>query len=163
MARRNVLNGASAWEREEKANQQRGYAAQLQEQRERAAVAKTYHPPQGQDASEPSSPPAQSPGRVGSMPQKPVVDLQHQGAQISSPPKATAAEISPGAAVTESAHDNPACTATSYSSYGSYTPSFSSPPSVFESVFREPGIGARSITFYADLAALHRLTSEVCE
>jgi hypothetical protein len=31
-ARRNVLNGASAWEREERANQQRDYAAQLQQQ-----------------------------------------------------------------------------------------------------------------------------------
>lgn len=31
-ARRNVLNGASGWAREEKANQQRDYAAQLQEQ-----------------------------------------------------------------------------------------------------------------------------------
>ncbi|KAK1928657.1 hypothetical protein P3T76_015887 [Phytophthora citrophthora] len=32
MARRNVLRGASTWEREEKVNQQRDYAAQLQEQ-----------------------------------------------------------------------------------------------------------------------------------
>ncbi|KAG7398542.1 hypothetical protein PHYBOEH_010906 [Phytophthora boehmeriae] len=32
MARRNVLNGATDWEREAKANQQRDYAAQLQEQ-----------------------------------------------------------------------------------------------------------------------------------
>lgn len=30
--RRNVLTGASDWQREEKQNQQRDYAAQLQEQ-----------------------------------------------------------------------------------------------------------------------------------
>jgi hypothetical protein len=30
--RRNVLHGASSWEREERANQQREYAALLQEQ-----------------------------------------------------------------------------------------------------------------------------------
>lgn len=43
----------------------------------------------------------------------------------------------------------------------SYTPAFSSAPSIFESLLREPGISARSITFYDELAALQRLAVEV--
>ncbi|KAF1778813.1 hypothetical protein GQ600_10918 [Phytophthora cactorum] len=159
-ARRSVLNGASAWEREEKANQQRDYAAQLQEQeRERAAATRKHQPHQEQTATGHSLA-APSPQRT--MPQMPVVELQQHGVPMASPVKSvstdpgiTSTGSSPGVPSTEASLPAPNCGSEAY------MPAFSSAPSVFESILREPGIGARSITFYEDLTAFHKLASEV--
>ncbi|KAG6953859.1 hypothetical protein JG688_00012620 [Phytophthora aleatoria] len=185
-ARRSVLNGASAWEREEKANQQRDYAAQLQEQvlqkqaeqeqekarrqqeqreelemleRERAATTRKHQPHQEQTGTGHSLA-APSPQRT--MPQMPVVELQQHGVPMASPVKSvntdpgiTSTGSSPGVPSTEASLPAPNCGSEAY------MPAFSSAPSVFESILREPGIGARSITFYEDLTAFHKLASEL--
>ncbi|KAL3665321.1 hypothetical protein V7S43_009363 [Phytophthora oleae] len=175
MVRRNVLSGASSWEREEKANQQRDYAAQLQEQvlqkqakqeqekarrrqeqreetelleRERAAATRKLQPQQEPAAPDPV-PPAASPQRSVSMPHTSTIDLQQHTVPTASTlqsasvgPGFISVGINPGAPMTGSAV-------------------FKSAPSIFESLLREPGIGARSSAFYDDLAALQRLAVEL--
>ncbi|KAI9992514.1 hypothetical protein PInf_017933 [Phytophthora infestans] len=179
-----VLSGASAWEREEKANQQRDYAAQLQEQvlqklakqeqektrreqeqreelemlrREGAAAARKRQPLQEQNATE-SLLPAPSPHHATSMPHMPVVELQQRASPlkaVSANPSFTGGEIASGVPSTDASLP----TAT-FGSEG-YIPAFSSVPSVLESLLREPGIGAQSIMFYNDLTTLHKLAAEL--
>ncbi|KAH7463761.1 uncharacterized protein KRP23_12953 [Phytophthora ramorum] len=194
-ARRNVLHGASSWEREERTNQQRDYAAQLQQQvqlkhaqqeqekarkqqeqreelemleRERATATRKRQPQQEELPPDPQVS-AQSPQRAVSLPYMPMaVDSQMQGAQRESPLKpastdpnlSSAGNNSPWSNVAEHSTASVSTTAT-YGVSDSHVPVFSSAPSIFESLLREPGIGARSIAFYDDLAALQRLTAEL--
>ncbi|KAG7386839.1 hypothetical protein PHYPSEUDO_015149 [Phytophthora pseudosyringae] len=192
-ARRSALNGASAWEREERATQQRDYAAQLQEQvrqkhakqeqekvrrqqeqrdelelleRERAPATRKHQPQLEQTATEPPLP-AASPHRAVSMSHMPIVQSQ-QGVPTASPLKSASAGpgfsgtgIGPGVPTNESLRQNPASMPTTNFGPESYTPAFSSAPSIFESILREPGVGARSIAFYEDLSALQRLAGEL--
>ncbi|ETN12895.1 hypothetical protein PPTG_08909 [Phytophthora nicotianae INRA-310] len=185
-ARRSVLNGTSAWEREEKTSQQRDYAAQLQEQilqkqarqeqekarrqqeqheelkmleRERAAATRKRQPHQEQKTTTESSLPAPSPQRVMTMPQMPIGDSQQHGAPMVSPLKSVGAD--PGTGTTAGGLSTESSLPAPNVGSEAYMPAFSSAPSVFESILREPGIGARSITFYEDLTALHKLAAEL--
>ncbi|GMF30237.1 unnamed protein product [Phytophthora lilii] len=122
-----------------------------------AIAARKQQPQQEQLISE-SSQPALSPRCPVSMPQLPTVDTQEVGHTVS--PHQTGLDVGISPADIESAQLDHATTHHLGESE-SYMPNFSSTPSIFESLFREPGIGARSIAFYEDLTALQHMTVEV--
>ncbi|RLN58372.1 hypothetical protein BBJ28_00014573 [Nothophytophthora sp. Chile5] len=202
-ARRNVLNGASHWEREEKATQQRDYAAQLQEQQakqeqerarrkqeqqeELAMLVRGLTEPGVESAGvdhsvlvgkgRPKTPQQQDQGQTVLLPPPQrgssqslqlAAETRQQELPHSPPLAATSAslngiapldnEFSVGMApLSQQVLSSPA----KYGEAASTALAFSSGPSVFESLLREPGVGTRSVAFYEDLEALQRLTAEV--
>ncbi|KAG6615619.1 uncharacterized protein IUM83_04934 [Phytophthora cinnamomi] len=158
MARRNVLHGASAWEREEKANQQRDYAAQLQQQvlQKQAKQEQEKARKQQEQREELEMLERQQAAANRNHHPQPEQGMHH----LTSPSKTISAGVS--VAATEPVQDIPAFSPASYSGGSeSCVSTFSSSPSIFETLLREPGIGARSIAFYEDLATLHQLTAEL--
>jgi hypothetical protein len=137
-----------------------------QQERERATATRKLQPQQEQTAIDPS-PPAPSPQRAVSVPMMPGAGLQQQISPLQSSSvgagftNSSNTGTSQGAVATESAQHNAAPTPATSLGSESYTPAFSSAPSIFEALLREPGIGARSSSFYDDLAALQRLAVEV--
>ncbi|KAG1690055.1 hypothetical protein DVH05_028393 [Phytophthora capsici] len=98
------------------------------------------------------------------MPHASAVNLQQHMAPTESQlqtasagPGFTSVGINPGTSVTES---NTAPIVTNVG-YEPSIPGFNSAPSIFESLLREPGIGARSTAFYDDLAVFQRLATEL--
>lgn len=141
---------------QKQAKQEQEKQRKLQEQHEelqlmeRERAAATRRPQAQQDAAIDPPQPAPMPQRPVAMPQTTAEALQgpdgsgHFFGQISEgliPDTASVAAVQRGDSYVAAA--------------------FSPPPSIFESLLREPGIGARSTAFYDDLAALQRLSAEL--